>query len=193
MRYVSAMRGQLIETLGNESLGEHALTLFIGHLVSKGYGSHSHGRLRDYLMRGMRSGAKVTLSKLPAEKRPNVDLGSLDPESKAWLGHWKQGLLEHAWRALEQRQHKHPGSMQYSVLKVSQSMSRSVVKPDILAVQVSADTGVAVEPERVMELLQQSRESFAQILATEVANTLHEPTQASVAEELKALGLVANI
>lgn len=187
LRYLSAMRGQLIESLGSEKLSDHAMTLFIGHLVNKGYGGHDQGRLRDFLIRGIRSAAKVTVTKVPEAQRPAFDPNSLEPDSPSWVGHWRRCIWELSWRNLEQQEHKHPERLDYTVLKLATDNPQSTAA--MLAVQVSAAAGLAIDESRVNEMLQAARQRFAQILATEIANTLHQPTADSIAAERKLLNL----
>ncbi|QEG43216.1 hypothetical protein [Roseimaritima ulvae] len=187
LRYVSAMRGQLIDCLGSEKLSDHALTLFIGHLVNRGYGGHGQGRLRDFLILGIRSAAKAALAKVPETQRPDFDPHALQPDSPDWIEHWRMCIWELSWRTLEQQQHKHPGQLDYTVLKLATDNPQSTSA--MLAVQVSTAAGEAIDAARIEQLLPAARQRFTQIIATEIANTLHNPTADSIAAERKALRL----
>lgn len=202
LRYVSPMRRYLIHRLGSESLSDHALTLFIGHLVQRGYGHLGQGRLRDFLTRGMRSAAKVAVARAEAPQTPHddpdqreagadqrkpFDRDAFDPESSVWLGHWRSGLLQLAWRRLEQVQHKTPGSLHYTVLEAASRNSHATAT--MLATQVSTSAGRAVDLEEVKRVLAESRRQFAAILSAEVASTLENPSVANTSEEMKHLKL----
>lgn len=125
LRYVAPMRWLLTEMTGSEASADRALAILIQHLVKAGYGEHDQGRLRDFLIRGMRSAAKAqALEKQEAESadapadadRPEtsehestgdlkLDVATL--ESPIWIRYWRESMLQRSWRALERYQHAH--------------------------------------------------------------------------------------
>ncbi|WDQ18292.1 hypothetical protein [Rhodopirellula sp. P2] len=116
LRYLPPMRRLLTDVLGSESDADRALAILISHLVKSGYSGHAKGRLRDFMILGLRSAAKARASEIESkakmssegtalESPPELDLDSAKTESRPWLSYWRDGLLQRAWRALEREQH----------------------------------------------------------------------------------------
>ena len=187
LRYLTPMRRQLISMLGNEEQADEALKLLLAHLVSVGFGEHKRGRLRDFLVRGLRSAAKTRVSDMPEAERPELNLESLTLESKEWILLWREGLLERAWRSLERKEHADPTSPVYSVLHLATAQPQAT--PKMLAVQIKAEFGLTVDEATVTQTLPVARTLFAQLIADEVAETLEAPTSEDVKREINQLGL----
>lgn len=187
LRYLSPMRRQLIAILGSEEHADESLKLLLAHLVSVGFGDHKRGRLRDFLVRGLRSAAKTRVNDIPEADRPTLNLEGLTLESKQWLLLWREGLLERAWRSLERKEHAQPESPVYSVLHLATLNPQAT--PAMLAVQINTDFGLQVNEATVQESLPVARALFAQLVADEVAETLESPTSEDVKREILQLGL----
>lgn len=181
------MRRQLIALLGTEQQADEALNLLLAHLVSAGFGDYKKGRLRDFLVRGLRSAAKSRLSEMPKDETPGVDLEHLTIESKEWLRLWREGLLERAWRSLERKEHAEPELPVYSVLH--QATANPEATPEMLAVQINTEFGLQIDQQIVCAVLPEARALFAQLVADEVAETLEAPTIEEVKREIGQLGL----
>lgn len=187
LRYLVPMRRQLTDIQGTPELADEALKLLLGHLVSVGFGEHKRGRLRDFLLRGLRSAAKQSVAELPADKRPKLDLESVTLESKTWLAYWREGLLERAWRSLERQEHAEPSVPVYTLLHGSTKSSPST--PSMLAAKIASETGIKMDDQAVQSTLTKARTLFAQLVADEVAETLEAPSSDDVKKEIAALGL----
>lgn len=187
LRYLIPMRRQLVEILGSGSMADESLKLLLAHLVSVGFGEHKQGRLRDFLLRAIRSAAKTHAAELPEASRPKLDLGQATLESKAWLGFWRDGLLERAWRSLERHEHANPEQPVYLVLNTATSNPKAT--PAMLAKSILADAKRELTESQVDELLPLARTLFAQFIADEVAETLEGPSKDAVKKEIVQLGL----
>jgi len=120
------MRRLMIQACGSEVEADRALAILIAHLVKAGYGGHDKGRLRDFLVRGIRSAAKAQFeeatqqletekknsssgassqAKVPSKPPQSPNLEMVQLESPEWLTFWREGLLQRAWRSLERFQH----------------------------------------------------------------------------------------
>ncbi|MEM6363345.1 MAG: hypothetical protein AAF745_02890 [Planctomycetota bacterium] len=130
LRYLAPMRRLLTDMLGNATDADEAMAILIQHLVKSGYGDHKQGRLRDFLIRGMRSAARAQVQQVTAQAetleakrkseaekagtpyfpasttKPTLDLDIAELQSPKWIAYWRDGLLERAWRALERHQHE---------------------------------------------------------------------------------------
>lgn len=181
------MRGQLIELFGDAELADRAIALLLSHLAKKGYSGLASGRLRDFLIRGIRSAAKVVLADLPEDERPAADPKSLRSDSETWSGYWRRCLLETTWRALEREEHQQPDSFGFTALWSATEHPDETT--EALALRVSAVKHRQLSPQEVAEQLKHSRERFAELLTREVECTLENPTPEAVRKEFATLKL----
>lgn len=195
LRYLVPMRRQLVEILGSPAAADESLKLLLGHLVSVGFGNQKQGRLRDYLIRAVRSAAKTQVKNSPleddaamasfVEKMKNVTL-----ESSAWLAFWRDGLLQRAWRSLERVEHSDPQLPLYSVLSVATAEGKSAsVAAEVIASKASQTSGRKIDAEMVRSVLPKAKTMFAQFIADEIAETLEMPNRDEVKQEIARLGL----
>lgn len=187
LRYLTPMRRQLIEILRDEALADESLKRILAHLVAVGFGKDNQGRLRDFLLRGIRSAAKATVADLPEEKRPALDLTGITLESERWLTLWREGLIERAWRSLERVQHSQPDEPLFSLLRAATEAPEEDVSS--WAVRVASATGETFAEDTLSRMLPLARTQFAQFIADEVAETLGNPTRDEIKREIRKLGL----
>jgi hypothetical protein len=187
LRYLTPMRRQLTSMLGSTQRADEALKLLIGHLVTVGFGEHKQGRLRDFLLRAIRSASKSLINDMPEDERREFQLGSLDLESKQWVGYWREGLLERAWRSLERQEHADSDRPVFSVLHSATSNPQAT--PAMLVVQVASEIGANIDEGSMQVTLEEARTLFAQLVADEVAETLEDPQGDDVKREINKLGL----
>ena len=186
LRYIVPMRRQLIDVTGSSAAADGALKVLLAHLVSAGFGEHRKGRLRDFLLRAVRSSAKAH----SMENGIDIDTLKLEAaqlESRQWLSYWRDGLLERAWRSLERHEHARPDEPVYTVLMASTSRPEAGVSE--LAAEIAEAGGRKLSGEAVATVLETARTMFAQLIADEVAETLDEPTREAVGGEIRHLGL----
>jgi hypothetical protein len=187
LRYLAPMRRQSTSILGSTEQADEALKLLIGHLVTVGFGEHKQGRLRDFLLRGIRSASKTLVNEMPENERPTLKMGSLNLESKQWVTYWREGLLERAWRSLERQEHADPGSPVFSVLHSATADPQAT--PAMMVVRIASETGLKTDEQTVQTTLPEARTLFAQLVADEVAETLEDPRGDDVQREISQLGL----
>ena len=187
LRYLVPMRRLIAEMSGSHKVADDALKLLLAHLVSAGFGQHKQGRLRDFLLRGVRSAAKNAVADLPEAKRPSLNLDIATLESKQWLMFWREGLLERAWRALERIEHANPAKPLYTVLFGATGSTPK--NSAMLAAQIVSESGRQLDEATIQSLLVEARTMFAQLIADEVAETMHDPSSDDVKREIAQLGL----
>ena len=196
LRYLTAMRRQLTEIMGSTREADESLRLLLAHLVTAGFGDNKRGRLRDFLVRGVRSSAKARVAELPEDKRPELNLDEIKLDSKTWLQCWRDCLLERAWRSLERHEHADPQSIAYTVLKTATDNPKS--SPAELIGMVQKRLGKYAPPKELIgsldattlsEKLSEARALFAQLIADEVVETLQSPDPDAVKQEITSLGL----
>lgn len=187
LRYISPMRRQLAVLLKSTEQADEGLKMIISHLVSAGFGDQKHDRLRDFLLRSIRSAARKRLKEIPESKRPEIDFDQLKSDSKDWLQYWREGLLERAWRALERIEHATPSRPLYSVLHCATANPQATT--NMLVIQIATEKGVQVDESIAEATLAEARTMFAQLVADEISETLEKPEATDVRQEIKTLGL----
>ena len=187
LRYLNPMRRQLTAMLGSTDQADEGLKLILAHLVSVGFGDQKQGKLRDFLMRGIRSAARTRAAEMPEKQHASLNLEDVNFDSKQWIGFWRDGLLERVWRALERKEHANQYSPFYSVLHCATAKPQAT--PAMLVVQIASETGVQLDETTVNKILPEARTIFAQLIADEVAETLESPTGEDVKREIVQLGL----
>ncbi|MEM9589208.1 MAG: hypothetical protein AAGA03_18145 [Planctomycetota bacterium] len=192
LRYLLPVRRQLMALLGGESEADQALIVLIAHLVQAGFGNHNRGRLRDFLLRGVRSAARarrVDRAKASGSQTlpQQTDIDALTFDSPQWVGFWRDDLLQRTWRSLERFQHAEPGQPLYSLLKVATANPKEA--PAVLTVRLLEEEGLTISEAKLVDLLPVARREFAQRLSDEIAETLQEPDAKAIKEEIKAVGL----
>ena len=187
LRYLPPMRRQLAAMLGSTKQADEGLKMIIAHLVSAGFSDQKHERLRDFLLRSIRSAARNRLKEMPVSDQPDIDVNQLTTDSKQWVHYWREGLLERAWRALERIEHATPNRPLFSVLHCATANPQATSA--MLVIQIATETGLQTDEANVQRTLPEARAIFAQMLADEVADTLEKPTQEDVKKEINALGL----
>ena len=187
LRYLAAMRRQLTATLGSVEEADEALNLLLTHLINAGFGEHRQGKLRDFLVRGLRSAARARLNERPDDQAAKARLEELKVDSREWIKFWREGLLERAWRSLERLEHAKPAVPVFSVLHSATTNPQAT--PEMLVVQMATDSGVQTDAATIRTTLPEARAIFAQLVADEVAETLESPSGDQVKEEIQLLGL----
>ncbi len=187
LRYLHPMRRQLVDLLGDEKLADESLKRILTHLVAAGFGKDKQGKLRDFLLRGVRSAAKAAVADLPEDQRPVMNLDSVTLESERWLSLWRDGLIERSWRSMERQEHAHPDEPLYGLLRAATEAPKD--SPAQLAKRVEAISANSISEATIARLLPIARTQFAQFVADEVAETLGDPTREEITREIKKLGL----
>ncbi len=189
LRYLVPMRDQLIQGLGSEPLADECLKRIISHLVTQGFGGHAKGRLRDFLMRAIRSAAKTVIAEQAEAggQQLEFDVSHWTADAQSWRDHWRAAVLARAWRTLERREHQDRSSPLYTILRWSSAYPRET--PAMLAIRINTESDVSVEADTIARLLPVARRRFAQILLGEIVETLDNKDSSAVESELAEIGL----
>ncbi|TWT75047.1 hypothetical protein [Allorhodopirellula solitaria] len=215
LRYLTPMRRLMVDVTGGEKEADRALAILVTHLVRAGFSGHDRGRLRDFLVRGIRSAAKARFdesvqqnetaelesSTAEAPVPPKIDRAKL--ESPKWLGYWRDGILQRSWRSLERYQH----ARRYEQAAPTESIEGEPLREDYIhdvlqiamahpkdnpkgwAGRLSPLGDRRASPDEVVTQLELARIRFAQYVADEVAQTLEVPQPDLIEAEIKSLGL----
>ena len=187
VRYVVPMRQQLLQWTGSESITDDSLEMLIGHLVAQGFGQHGRGRMRDFLIRGIRSATKATIGEIAENDRPAIDFANWKADSPDWIANWRGELLSRVWRELERDEHHELSRPLYSILKTATAHPRETA--EMLAVRINTQSDLAVDPATIQTLIAPARKRFAELVLQEVAHTLEDRTEAAIRAELHSVGL----
>ncbi len=142
----------------------------------------AHNLVRTYWVRKQRrAGVDVDLNALPAEE------GAVADDTEAVAG-WRQAMLDLAWKALQEYERSHPGTVPWTVLKLRAEHPEE--DSEHLAARLAEQTGRPFRAEAMRQQLRRARVRFAQALWEEVARGLDDPAPERVAEELTEVGLM---
>jgi RNA polymerase sigma-70 factor (ECF subfamily) len=151
------------------------------------------GRFRDFL--------KTALFHLiidyQRQRRP-LPLGDEEPEpgraapppdsEAAFLESWREQLMDRTWVALAEVE-RESGVPSHTVLRCR--TDQPLLSSAELAEQLGARLGKTLSVPALRQALYRAREKFAELLVTEVAQSLQHPDRAAVEEELSDLGLLS--
>jgi Sigma-70 region 2 len=195
--YGQAIRRYLEAFLKNTHDAEEVTQEFLLRVHQQGLANATpeRGRFRDYIKKAVRNAALNFLrhehaahrAALPLQPEALCDAKGVQTE-KRWLAEWRGVLLDRAWRALEDRQQRCPGSLCYTVLRLT--VDHPHADSRLLAAKASYEAGRLIRPDAYRKQLSRARLLFAECLIYEVAQTLTHPTADQVDSELIDLGLM---
>lgn len=191
MRYAPAIQGYLGVFLRNPHDVEDVCQAFLVRVLERGVVEEERlrGRFRDYLIAAVRNAALAHLRRrtvagqdaAPLDELPARDSFAF-PADEEWVSRWRRVLLASVWEALENHQREHPGNLAHAVLRALTDHPRE--DSSQLAARVSAQCGRAIRPEAFRKQASRARRLFAELVVTETARTLDDPTPLNVEEEL---------
>ena len=195
LRYTPAMQSYLCAILKDDDLARDVLQDFLTKVIERGFGVDEtrRGRFRDFLTKSVKNAAisflrKRTTSTMDPALLSNIE--SRTSQDDDWTRVWTQGLLDRAWRKLEDHQLSTPENLYFTVLQFATENS---------ATKSSAAAAALSTPERALtaasyrQQLRRARVMFADLLRAEVAETLSSDAPEDLEEELQSLGLMTNV
>ncbi|MEM9364752.1 MAG: hypothetical protein AAGD07_02075 [Planctomycetota bacterium] len=198
LRYLIPVRKLMIEMAGDAADADRAIVILISHLVKSGFAEHGHGRLRDFLVKGVRSSLKALVDQSGGQRNvqaKDVDWQLAGPENPTWLQLWRESLMQRAWRSLERRQYAARRVLLedadelaiYDCLYVA--MAHPGESAEVLAGRVAKSSGGTCTASQLKQQVSLGRLRFAQLLADEVAQSLDPMNATAVRDEIKRLDL----
>jgi DNA-directed RNA polymerase specialized sigma24 family protein len=196
LRYARAIRnyvGALIrcEQDADEVAQEVVVRLLRGQFAAA---DPHKGSFRRLLMVAAHNLVRTYWAKQRRQPLGDIDLEGVahEPEELALeeecLANWKKAVLELAWKALEEYQLSHPGSIACTVLRLRAQYPDD--DSETLARRLGEKLGKPFSADALRQQLRRARVRFAQGLIEEVASGLNEPTPSRVEEELIEAGLM---
>jgi RNA polymerase sigma-70 factor (ECF subfamily) len=196
-RYGGAVRRYLLGALRDEDAAEELFQEFALCLLQGKLGGvdPARGRFRDFV--------KGVLSHLVSKYHKRRDrgprpLGSHQPEvvvdapshsdlDQQFLASWRDDLLARSWDGLS-RIEQQTGQPFYTVLRFR--AEHPELSSGQMAEQLTTPVGKPLTAPAVRQMLHRAREKFAALLLEEVVQTLDEPTEDQLEQELLELGLL---
>jgi RNA polymerase sigma factor (sigma-70 family) len=164
-RYSAAVIAYLEALLKNHADAQDVLSEILEHVVRHGFEqvTPERGRFRDYLKITVRNRALTWLRR----KRPaTVDavqlqetIGDDRDADEAFLHAVRRCHLDKAWRSLERYQHRNPGNLGYTVLKLT--VDHPNEDSTALAARVREKTGESFAAAAFRQQLSRARRRFA--------------------------------
>jgi RNA polymerase sigma factor (sigma-70 family) len=151
----------------------------------------NRGRFRDLLKVAIRNMVRNRWNRQKTRRVVNADVGNLAAEESDedhWTAEWRHSVLELAWKALEQHERTHPGSVAHTLMQLRASHTDDTSEQ--LASRLSEKLGQPVRADAVRQRLRRARLQFADLLLAEVAKGLRDPTPEQIEDELGELGLL---
>jgi len=201
VRYSASVRRYLEAMLGPGPDADDVCQEFFLRVVKTGFvrASAHRGRFRDYLKTSVRNAALSHLRKKQTEARttgdhfledtiPDISESDVD---RAWLADWRNVLLGRAWQELESHQQRSPGNLFHTVLRLS--VDHADEDSTALGGRASKLAGRPLRADAYRKQLSGARRLFAQLLVSELAETLQDPTPENLEEELVETGLSLHV
>jgi DNA-directed RNA polymerase specialized sigma24 family protein len=196
-RYASALFRYLVAAVKDATVADELYQEFALAFVRGDYAGAdpSKGRFRNYLKRVLhnlvcdhyRARARQSKEKmLTPEQAVEIPEAQANEADREFADVWKMELLARAWTALEAWQAVH-GQPYYQVLRCR--MENPDADSPALAERMTATLGVPVNAGMARKYLHHARRTFAELLVEEVRQTLLEPSQDDLVQELIELDL----
>ncbi|MBC7816490.1 MAG: sigma-70 family RNA polymerase sigma factor [Planctomycetaceae bacterium] len=194
MRYARAIQKYVGALVRDPHDAEEVAQDFLVKVFDKGFCPEnlSRGRFRDYLKAAVRYVAISHLRKRrPAEVDEQVFASLAQPEASAdkeWATEWRDCLLERVWQTLELNQQQIPENLFYSVLRLVTDDPKA--DSETQAGRLAQQLGRPYRADAFRQQLRRARRQFAKLLVDEVRQTLHNPDDEVVEQELIDLDLM---
>jgi len=194
LRYAPAITSYLNSLVRDEDFAQDILQDFLLKLIADGFVNRNanRGRFRDYLKVAIRNAAITELRRRKVRRTADVDIDSLElaaDSDASWDDDWRTCLLDVAWRQLERVEHASETNFAYTVLKlaVDHPESDSASLANLASEQTEHDFSAA----SYRKQLSRARKSFGEFVRMAIAETLQNPTDEAIQEEVAELRLTS--
>jgi RNA polymerase sigma factor (sigma-70 family) len=195
LRYLPAVRRYVAAILpGSQDADDVAQDIMMRLLAGDFAGADpQRGRFRDLLKVAIRNMVRNRWKRENRRRAVALDVAEIaaeeDGNQECWTAQWRQSVLDLAWKALEQHERTQPGALAYTLLRLRTKYPDDTSEQ--LAVRLGQKTGQTVRADAVRQKLRRARVQFADLLISEIANGLSNPTADKIEDELADLGLMS--
>ena len=196
LRYQPAMHRYIRALVRNEQDAEDLTQDLLVRLLAGDFAGAdpTRGRFRDLLKTAVRNTVRSFWTRQKRRKGVDYDLGGVAQEADEagandpWLGAWRRRVLDLAWAALKQDERRRPSNVAYTVLRLRTDHPEDTSQQ--LANRLSENTGKTFRADAVRQKLRRARLQFVDLLISELARGLNDPSPERIEDELIALGLM---
>jgi RNA polymerase sigma-70 factor (ECF subfamily) len=197
-RYGGAIQRYLLGALRDAEAAEELTQEFALRFIRGDFrgADPRRGRFRDYvktvlfrLVAQYHNQRQVHPRPLPPDVAQPVLPGPEDADcDRQFLDSWRRELLDRAWEALAEAE-RATGRPYHAVLNLRIQDVEGELTSGQMAEQLRTRLGKRFTADGVRKTLQRAREKFARLLVEDVRQSLDNPTDQEVEQELRALGL----
>lgn len=195
LRYLPAIRRYIGAIVASEQdADDMAQDVMVRLLAGDFAGADpARGRFRNLLKVAVRNMIRNRWAQQKRRRPTDLDVSELaapsdEADDACWTSQWRQGVLDLAWKALEQQEQDRPGNLAYSLLRLRVEHPND--SSDELAQRLSQKLGQPMRADAVRQKLHRARLKLVDLLIAEVAKGLNDATPERIQEELIDLGLM---
>jgi RNA polymerase sigma factor (sigma-70 family) len=198
LKYLPAARRYVRALVDNEQDAEDITQDVVVRLLAGDFAGAdpSRGRFRDLLKVAIRNMVRNYWARQKRRRPVDLDLEKLDTGKEddaqdPWMITWRRSMLDLAWRAFQQEEQDRAEGVGYTALRLRASYPDDTSQQ--LAERLAKKIGREVRPDAVRQILRRARVRFANVLISELANALDDPTAERIEDEMIALGLFESL
>ena len=198
LRYASAIRKYIASMATNPSDVEDILQDFLFRVVKNGFHREriDEGKFRYYLKATIRNAVRSHYRRRNSEFDEEAALARVPSresvtEDDHWTAEWRECLLERTWVALERFENASSSRLAYTILKLATDFPKETSAQ--LAIRATKVARRPISSDSFRQQLHRSRKKFAELLISEVAATLDQPSHSAMETELIDLGLIGYV
>ena len=195
LRYLPAIRRYIGALVQNDQDADDIAQDAVVRLLAGDFAGAdpTRGRFRDLLKVAVRNMVRNRWAQQKRRRGASLDVAEIAAtpsleDDACWLAEWRTGVLDLAWKAIQQHQQDRPGSVAYTLLRLRTEFPND--SSEELASRLSRATGQALRADAMRQKLHRARLKFVDLLIAEVAHGLDQPTPERIEEELIDLGLM---
>jgi RNA polymerase sigma factor (sigma-70 family) len=195
LRYRPALRRYVGGIVRNDADADDLTQDIFARLLSGDFAGAdpARGRFRDFLKTATRNSVRNLWRQQKRRRNVDFDVGQLggddDPaEDPAWTAEWRASVLKLVWDAMQQLERRQPDSMACTLLKLRAEFPDDTSEE--LAAKFAERTGTRLRADALRQKLRRARLQFVDLLVSELAGTIRDPSPEKIEGELADLGLI---
>lgn len=190
LRYGPAVQRYILAILRDEAASDDVWQELIANLLTRGGPGTwpGRGRFRDYLRTAARNAAFSYLRKTKRHHVAELPDEVAEPAERGLEQDWRKFLLEKVWRQLDTAERAGTSNFACTALRIYTEYEH--LDSPAQAKLASERLGRSVSAEAFRQQVSRGKRKMAELILTEVAETVGLATAAEVEAELTELGLM---